>query len=170
MITRRKIIVYTDGSAVANPKSSNCGLGGFGIYIRIEQSEVVVKELFFSEGWSHTKTGRMEVKAIITAFQKIEDKLSHVFLYSDSEYALKCVTDRRLWIWEKRDWKGIANPDLMKVYLEEYRKFRYHPIMQHVRGHQDSDEENVIGNCIADRLADYKVQKSYRRDLKEEMI
>lgn len=165
MAIRRKIIVYTDGSAVANPKSEKCGLGGFGVYIKIEEGGSVVKELFFKEGWSNTKTGRMEVRAIITALQKVEDKLSHVFLYTDSEYALKCVTEQRLWTWEKRNWEGIANVDLMKIYLHEYKKFRYRPIFQHIKGHQDSDEENVIGNCIADRLANYKEQTSYKIDI-----
>lgn len=161
----RKIIVYTDGSAVANPKSDKCGLGGCGVYIKIEEGGIIVKELMFHEGFSNTKTGRMELRAIITALQKIEDKLSHVFLYSDSEYALKCVTDQRLWFWEKKSWVGVKNIDLMKVYLEEYRKFRYKPVFQHIKGHQKTDDENVIGNCIADALADYRQFKSYKIDV-----
>ena len=162
---KRKVIIYTDGSAVSNKNCESYGLGGYGIYIRIEQDDRLIKELFFREGFSNTKTGRMELKAIIEAFKKVKDKLCQVFLYSDSEYALRSVNDGRLWVWEKLDWKNIANPDLMQEYLMEYRKFRYKPIMKHIKGHQTGDDENIIGNNIADALANYKTQKNFKRDL-----
>lgn len=164
-MTKTKIVAYTDGSAVANPKSDKCGLGGYGVYIKIEEGGLIVKELFFHEGYSNTKTGRMELRAMIICLQKVTNKLAHLFIYSDSMYVVQSVREGWLWNWEKNGWKGIANADLMQMYLEEYRKFRYKPIIQHIKGHQKGDEENVIGNCIADLLADYKQFKTYKEDI-----
>lgn len=164
-MTKTKIIAYTDGSAVANPKSDKCGLGGYGVYIKIEENGITVKELFFHEGYSNTKTGRMELRAMITCLQKVINKLAHLYIYSDSMYVVNCVNQGWLWNWEKNGWKGISNSDLTKVYLEEFRKFRYKPIIQHVKGHQKSNDENAVGNNIADLLADYHQFKTYKEDI-----
>lgn len=165
-MAKRKIIVYTDGSANAKEGHPGYMLGGFGIYMKIIDNDKLIKEIFFHEGWSHTKTGRMELRAIITSLNKITDKLAQVFIYSDSQYAVNCVNQNWLWNWEKNRWAGVANIDLMKIYLEEFRKFRYRPIITHIKGHTKNEDENSIGNAIADALADYKQFKTHKQDLK----
>jgi len=165
-VAKRRIIVYTDGSANAKEGHVGYRLGGFGVYIKIFDEGQELKELFFNGGWSNTKTGRMELRAIITAFQKITDKMAQVFLYSDSMYAVNCVNENWLWQWEKNKWAGVANLDLMKIYLEEFRKFRYRPIISHIKGHTKNTDENSLGNAIADLLADYKQFTEYTPDLK----
>lgn len=161
---KRRFICYTDGSAVANKNSENYRLGGFGVYMKIEEDGVIVRELFFNGGFSNTKTGRMELTAAITALHKIKDKLSQVFIYSDSQYVTDCINLDRLWNWEKNNWQGLKNIDLLKRLFEEFKKFRRKPIFIHIKGHQKSDDDNVIGNNIADRLADYHQFKTYKKD------
>lgn len=150
-----KVTAYTDGSA--NWKNK---LGGCGIYIKTEDSE-----FYFNKGFSNTKTGRMELRAMIIALQKITDKSSIVTIYSDSQYAVKCISEERLWKWERFVWQGVANVDLLESLLFEVRKFRIRPKAIHIKGHQDNIEnEHVFGNNCADILAGYKNFKEFEDD------
>ena len=152
-----KIVAYTDGSASVKGER----LGGFGTYIIDGQ-----KEYFYRKGYSNTKTGRMELTAMITCLRKIEDKSRRVEIHSDSEYVILCINDRRLWKWQRLSWVGVKNVDLLKQFLEEYLKFTHPPKLFHIKGHTELDDLNSLGNQICDELANYKTQTSYEIDLK----
>lgn len=158
---RNEVICYTDGSAVANTKSKSCGLGGYGVYIKTKE-----EEFYFNGGFSNTKTGRMELRAMIVALQKITDKQSKVTIYSDSEYAVKCISEGRLWRWELLHWNGLKNVDLLKQLLDEIRNFEIRPRAIHIKGHQnDLTNEHIFGNNVADILASYNNQKIFIPDV-----
>jgi ribonuclease HI len=80
---------------------------------------------------------------------------SHVLVFSDSNYAIKCVTE---WFrnWEKRGWttsgkKAVENKDLIEDILAVIRnreKCRAKTTFQWVKGHSDNE-----GNNGADALA-----------------
>lgn len=150
------VIAYTDGSAIINePK-----YGGFGVYIISEDGE----EFFFKKGFKGTKTGRMEIMAIITVLRKVS-KDRYLVIYSDSSYCVNCFQKRWLSIWEKRLWVGVRNVDLLKIMLEEYRKFVNPPQICHVKGHTLNEDIHSLGNAIADNLANYKNQVCYSEDI-----
>lgn len=155
------VIAYTDGSAIVKGEK----LGGFGIYIIDEEGE----EYFFSEGYRNTKTGRMELRAIITTLKKVA-KDKRLTIYSDSMYCVNCVNERWLWKWERNLWMNIKNVDLVKQYLEEYRKFQFPPKLVHIKGHTKKDDKHSLGNAIVDLLADYKNHKIYKNDIYEEIV
>lgn len=155
-MVRNQVRAYTDGSACVKGDK----LGGFGVYI-IDND----KEYFYRAGYKNTKTGRMELRAMITCLQQIEDKTSNVHIHSDSEYVVLCVSNRRLWMWQRKIWVGLKNVDLLKIYLEEYNKFVVPPKIFHVKGHTKKGDIHSLGNAIADALADYKSQKSFIMDL-----
>lgn len=150
-----KYVCYTDGSA----KTQYPKLGGFGIYIKSKLSDFKIRK-----GFCNTKTGRMEVMAVIYCLRSLTDKNSIVVIYSDSMYVVKSVND---WIegWEYKGWNNIANVDLMKALLYELRLFSRKPILRHIKGHQDIIDKHTRGNNIADQLASYKTQKSWEMDL-----
>lgn len=150
------IIAYTDGSACVKGEK----LGGFGVYIIDGQ-----KEFFYRKGFLNTKTGRMELRAMIFCLQQIQDKSKRVEIRSDSEYTVKCVSDGRLWRWKQTNWAGLKNVDLLKQYIEEIDKFRIRPKIIHIKGHTEKDDIHSLGNQICDELASYKTQLSYERDL-----
>lgn len=150
------VIAYTDGSAIVKGEK----LGGFGIYIIDEEG----KEYFFSEGYRNTKTGRMELRAIITTLKKVS-KDKRLTIYSDSMYCVNCVNERWLWKWERNLWMNIKNVDLVKQYLEEYRKFKFPPILVHIKGHTKKDDQHSLGNAIADKLASYSSFSFYNVDI-----
>jgi ribonuclease HI len=141
------ITVFTDGSA--NYKN---GLGGMAVYIIVNDE----KEIFYNKGYSYTSVGRMELRAAITALQKISDKNSFVTLYSDSQYVVNCVKEGWLNKWNRTEFRGLKNVDLLKILFNELKKFRLTPTFKHVKGHTKNSDSLSLGNEIVDKLANYK--------------
>lgn len=150
-----RIIAYTDGSACINhPK-----LGGFGVYLKTGEKTIKLRK-----GYCNTKTGRMELMAVITCLRAIQNKNLYVKIYSDSQYVCNTVNQ---WIdnWKNLGYLGKANIDLLEQLYSEICKFKRRPILEHIKGHQDPDTEHKLGNNIADSLASYRTQTSYEVDL-----
>lgn len=166
-----KVIAYTDGSAVVRGKCK--GHGGFGTYFpNLNGSKVA-----FSLGFKDTKTGRMEISALYYAITAIENDFKGVLIvYSDSEYVVKSFTENRLNKWIKNGWTNtsgeVKNKDLWKVIKKELSlRPNMELEMRHIRSHQVEKEKdinkkrelmknpNIIGNMMADKLADYKRHK-----------
>lgn len=152
-----KIRVYTDGSA-----SVKNGRGGSGVYI-IDGDQ----EYFYQKGFSNTKTGRCEIRALLIALQKIEDKSREIDIYSDSKYVVNGIEEGWAESWERDGWFGRTNSDLWKQVLYEYRLFTKGSVrLFHIKGHQTNLADlHVFGNNIADVLADYHQFTEYEEDL-----
>ena len=163
-----KIIAYTDGSAVVKGKAK--GNGGFGTYF----PNLYGSKAAFSLGFKDTKTGRMEISALFYAVTAIENDFKGTLtVYSDSEYVVKSFTEKRLLKWIKNGWMNtsgeVKNIDLWKA-LKTKLDERPNMILEmiHIRSHQVEKEKDpikkkelmqypkIIGNMMADQLADYK--------------
>ena len=168
-----KITAFTDGSAVASGK--NKGLGGFGAVICEGE-----KERYFSKGYSNTKTGRMEIMALLCVLNLVSDNVS-LLVYSDSQYVVNAFNKFWLKKWQKENWikstgEEVKNKDLWKkIQIQLDLKPNLRLIMQHIKGHQidkaqKSERANLLtdpiirGNAKADLLADYKRHKKYTKD------
>lgn len=170
MVADNVIIAYTDGSAVVAGKSK--GAGGFGTYF----PDLFGHKRAFSLGFKDTKTGRMELSALYYAIKAIPQEYSkplRLIVYSDSEYVVKSFTEGRLKKWILAGWKNssgeVKNVDMWKQILKLLIKRKFLNLeLRHIRSHQvekaKSEEErmilqqdpHIIGNMVADRLADYK--------------
>ena len=149
----KKIIAYTDGSAVTKYPY----LGGFGVYIKTE-------DITFRKGYFGTKTGRMELMAVIYTCRAVKNKSNQLIIYSDSQYVCRTCNE---WIdnWEKVLFEGKKNVDLLKQLIFELRKFKKRPKLIHIKGHQEITDEHTEGNNIADLMANYKSQKTWEEDV-----
>lgn len=150
-----KITAYTDGSAcVGYPK-----LGGFGVYIKTPDKNIKIRK-----GYCNTKTGRMELMAVITCMRSIQNKNLELVIRSDSQYVCNTVNE---WIdnWRNTGYFNKANVDLLTQLYEEIWKFKKRPKLIHIKGHQEPTDEDKLGNNIADQLASYRTQSSYEVDL-----
>ena len=150
-----RITAYTDGSAcIGYPK-----LGGFGIYIKSGSNNFKIRK-----GYCNTKTGRMELMAVITCMRSIQNKNLELIIRSDSQYVCNTINE---WIdnWHNTGYFNKANVDLLKQLYEEINKFKKRPKLIHIKGHQDVTDEHTLGNNIADSLANYRTQSSYEVDL-----
>lgn len=155
------IEIYTDGSAVARKGAENNMKGGFGVVFTIDGE---IKKTI-SKGMYPTKTGRMELMAILSAL-KILAKDQKAVIFSDSMYCISCFNKGWLKNWERNNWpERIKNKDILQLLLYEYRKFRPRSIIfKHVKGHSGNKF-----NEIADKLASYKNFDVFERDLDIEL-
>ena len=142
------VTVYTDGSANAVSK-----LGGIGVFMSVKIGGKTY-ESRISKGYSHTKIGRMELMAVITALHEIapaKRATTQVRIYSDSMYAVNCIKAGWLWKWAK-EYGGIdsrVNGDVLKKLMNIHDAFpKGNILINHVKGHATSE-----GNIEADRLA-----------------
>jgi ribonuclease HI len=142
-------VAYTDGSCVANGKRN--ARAGVGVYFGDDH------ELNYSAPLSappHTNQ-RAELEGVLRAVQLAEqDANGRPFtlqIYTDSQYALKCVT---VWVksWRRNGWRTanggpVQNKDLIEPLAALLDRLGCVTIT-HVRGHQ-----GVFGNEYADFLA-----------------
>ena len=160
-----EILAYTDGSAVTT--GVNKGRGGFGVYFPNKNG----RRSGIHAGFEKTKTGRMEVSALLHAINSIEtDKKVTLKVYSDSQYVTKTFTDKRLQKWKANIWFSggfqVKNIDLWKAIDELLiKKSNIRLEMIWIKGHQVEKEKNkeakallmkdphIVGNKMADKIA-----------------
>ncbi len=147
------VVAYTDGSCNAKSK-----LGGAGSIVRIYDGEDEIHRHEISDAYSNTKTGRMEITAVISTlmylYENIRDLecVETVHIVSDSQYVVNSISNRWIYRWRDAGWL-CANSDLWMLYIplsEMFKKIK----ISWVKGH-NGDEFNEI----ADKLA----SSAYRR-------
>jgi len=134
------IDIYTDGACSGNP-----GPGGWGAVLKSGPHE---KEIWGGE--PQTTNNRMEILAVIRAFEQLKRKGMMVKVYTDSQYVQKGISE---WIhgWKARGWltsnkTPVKNADLWRA-LDEI--VAHHTVeWRWVRGHVGHP-----GNERADALA-----------------
>jgi ribonuclease HI len=79
------------------------------------------------------------------------------YIYSDSRYALDCVTKWALgWKargWIKADKKPIMHLDLIEPMFELWSTLRHRVTLEHVAAHTGKTDAASRGNAVADELA-----------------
>ena len=115
-IKLKHVDIYTDGACSGNP-----GPGGWAAIIMFVKSdgEIIEKEL--SGGVPDTTNNRMELTAVISAFEALREACA-VTVYTDSKYIVDAVNLGWAKKWQKNNWvkpdKAPAmNPDLWEKLL-----------------------------------------------------
>lgn len=169
----KEIIAYTDGSGCVAGELKGCG--GFGTYFP-SQEHFFKEAKAFSLGFMEGKTGEMETLALLYAIKALpitSSELYKLVVYSDSEYVCKTFTEDRLYKWKAKGWRNtsgeVKNKELWILVDQELMSRKYLSIeLRHIRSHSldkvKSPEErkkllanaHIVGNAIADQLANYK--------------
>ncbi len=122
------IYVFTDGSSRGNP-----GPGGYGIILKFEGK---IKEL--SAGFRKTTNNRMELMAVCVALENLKTNKYPVIIHSDSKYVIDAITQKWVWNWQKKQFKGKKNQDLWMRYLNLHDNFKLSFVW--VKGHAGHPE------------------------------
>lgn len=127
--------IYTDGACSGNQNTEN--IGGWGAILEYGSHR---KELYGGE--RNTTNNRMEMMALLRAFEAIKKEGQTIWAFSDSSYLMNCFREKWYEKWRKNGWKNagkkdVENQDLWKAllpYLDRHdiRFFR-------VKGHVDPD-------------------------------
>lgn len=109
------ISMFTDGACSGNQNESN--KGGWGALLEYGQH---TKEIFGGE--ENTTNNRMEMMALIKAFEALTKKNQTVWVFSDSSYLTECFRKKWYLNWEANGWKtskktGVENRDLWEALL-----------------------------------------------------
>ncbi|KAI5787074.1 ribonuclease H-like domain-containing protein [Geopyxis carbonaria] len=141
--------IYTDGSALGNGKSAS--MAGVGVWFGDQDTRNISEPLL---GPRQTNQ-RAELTAILRAIN-VAPIHREVLIFTDSQYAINCVTVWHL-NWGRNNWttslgKPVENRDLIQEILEtiETRKdYGSRTRFEWVKGHTGRND----GNSQADRLA-----------------
>lgn len=127
------LAIYTDGAC-----HGSTGIGGIGI-VFVNNNEIIYQ---FNKQYTNTTNNRMEITAIIYALHAISKPINSITIYSDSQYALGCIT---------KGWKRKKNIDLWNLFDKVYntaKSFCSDIQFTWVKGHNINEFNN-----IADKLA-----------------
>lgn len=125
--------IYTDGACHSSTK-----IGGIGV-VFTKNNQIIYK---FSKQFTDTTNNRMEILAIIYALHAISKPIDIINIYSDSQYALGCIT---------KNWSRKKNTDLWQLFDKVYSKAKTlcsNIQFNWIKGHDINEFNNV-----ADKLA-----------------
>lgn len=125
--------IYTDGACHGSTK-----IGGIGV-VFAKNNKIIYK---FNKQFTDTTNNRMEILAIIYALHAISKPIDIINIYSDSQYAIGCIT---------KNWSRKKNTDLWQLFDKVYSKAKILcPNIQFnwVKGH-DINEFNNISDKLA---------------------
>ena len=125
--------IYTDGACHSSTK-----IGGIGV-VFTKNNQIIYK---FNKKFIDTTNNRMEILAIIYALYAISKPIDIINIYSDSQYAIGCIT---------KNWTRKKNTDLWQLFDKVYSKAKtLCPNIQFnwVKGH-DINEFNNISDKLA---------------------
>lgn len=125
----KKVTIYTDGACSGNP-----GPGGFGAILMYGE---LVKKIYGGE--PDTTNNRMELTGPIEALKLLKEPCE-VDLYSDSSYLVNMFTLGWVENWQKKNFSGKANVDLVKELIELTKKHKINWIW--VKGHSTNEFNN----------------------------
>lgn len=134
------IHLYTDGSCVPNP-----GKGGWGCVYVQDGIETLHN---CGPGSGNDTNNQMELTAIYQGLICVIDKNIPVTVYSDSQYAINCLT---VWYdsWVKKKFKGIKNAELIQVIKQQVNLFSNIKFVW-VKGH-NKDRYNELADELANK-------------------
>lgn len=149
--------LYSDGSARGNPD----GPGGYGTILHYEDSNGVLHEREYSQGYFKTTNNRMELMGVITGLEALL-KPCKVEVISDSKYVTDAFNNHWIdnWIknnWKKSDKKPVLNSDLWKRLLKA--KEPHDVTFTWVKGHDGHPEnercdEMAVNAALSNELID----------------
>ena len=125
--------IYTDGACHSSTK-----IGGIGV-VFIKNNQIIYT---FNKKFTDTTNNRMEILAIIYALHAISKPIDIINIYSDSQYAIGCIT---------KNWTRKKNTDLWQLFDKVYNKAKTlcsNIQFNWVKGH-DINEFNNISDKLA---------------------
>jgi len=155
-ITKKEVMVYTDGACRGNP-----GPGGWGVLLRYQKHHhKKIYEKRINGAVFDTTNNRMELTAVINALQQLKEPCI-INITTDSTYVKLGIT-KHLKQWKQRGWltcnkRPVKNIDLW-LQLEELVS-RHQIIWHWVKGHSGHSENEIV-----DQLANQALDELLGKD------
>lgn len=149
-INEDSFIAYTDGACKHN--GSQKAKAGLGVYFS-EKNKIKIPNISNRLIYKNQTNNAAELTAILICLEKCleYDIQQKVYIYTDSDYSMKCIT---LWYSEwikKGKYEDRKNIDILHKINDIYEKLDVEFI--HIRAHTGLNDIHSLGNERADRLA-----------------
>lgn len=151
-----KVRIYTDGACSENP-----GPGGWAAVFNDEYDCQTI-----SGGEESTTNNRMELKAVIKAFEKIlnHPKGAEFELFSDSAYVVNSINNGWIDKWLLNDWKttkgdSVKNKDLWEQFIELNREIKDRNIsvkLVKIKGHSGNTFNELVDKLAKEESLKFK--------------
>jgi ribonuclease HI len=148
--------IYTDGCCLGNGKEG--ARAGYGVYVTDGSGASVFSNGFKLADEEAQTNQRAELTALLYALNYAAENTGTGFeIYSDSRYAIDCVTR---WGpgwetsgWRKSDGKPVLHSDLIRSCVVLARDLGDRAKIYHVEAHTGGGDAHSRGNAVADRLS-----------------
>ena len=148
-----EVAVFCDGSCLSNGKVG--AKAGIGVYVQRNGAELHSYSAAIPATDPQTNQ-RAELLALQYAITYMAESGFKGIIYTDSKYAIQCIT---VWGpnwakngWKKSDKKPVLHQDIIEPLLELWLTLTDIKL-EHVFGHTGKSDTISQGNAIADRLA-----------------
>lgn len=143
----RQINIYTDGACSGNQSREN--LGGWGAVLEYGEHK---KELFGGE--ANTTNNRMEMKALLFAFEALKKDGQIISVFSDSSYLMNCFREKWYKKWINNGWLNssknpVENRDLWEKllpHLDKHKEIQFYRVKGHVNLESKSVNLDLLYN------------------------
>jgi ribonuclease HI len=148
--------IYTDGCCLGNGKEG--ARAGYGIYVTDASGASVFSGRFKLPETDVQTNQRAELTALLYALNYAGENTGAAFeIYSDSRYAIDCVTrwgpGWEAGGWRKSDGKPVLHSDLIRSCVALARDLGSCVKIYHIEAHTGGDDVHSRGNAVADRLS-----------------
>jgi len=147
--------MFTDGACSGNQNVEN--FGGWGAVLVYGKHQ---KELFGGE--PDTTNNRMEMTALLRAFEAVTKEGQQVELYSDSSYLVNCFQKKwyQTWLengWKTADKKPVENRDLWESLLPYLNKhnIKFYRVKGHINLKSKKIDLDALFNKFLETNEDY---------------
>lgn len=154
--------IYTDGACSGNQNTDN--FGGWGAILEYGPHK---KEIY--DGEINTTNNRMEMMALLKAFQSLKKEQLTIRVFSDSSYLMDCFRDKWYEKWLCNNWmtaskKPVENQDLWMELIPFINK---HTIsFYRVKGHLNLDHPSTNIQKWFDKFREWNGQQFSMDDFK----
>lgn len=147
--------IYTDGACAGNQNDNN--YGGWGSILQFGENK---KELCGGE--INTTNNRMELTAVIKAFQAITIDDQSIQVFTDSSYVANCFREKWYIGWQKNGWvnstkKPVENQDLWKELIDLTKKHKVS--FFRVKGHVNLNHPSTNVNKLYEKFVSWNGNK-----------
>lgn len=155
---RLTLDLFCDGACVNNGRRGAKASFGLVVYQSGTEIAAVAEPLAAHETQTNQRAELRGLQAAIHYAQKaVAAGATTIRIYSDSEYAINCVTR---WApgwsrsgWRKSDKTPVLHADLIVPMYEVWNALRAYAFLQHVTAHTGRTDPLSLGNARADELA-----------------
>lgn len=144
--------IYTDGGCSGNQSEENAG--GWGAILEYGDYK---KELCGGE--LNTTNNRMEMTALLQAFNALKKEGLTIEVFSDSSYLMNCFREKWYENWQKNGWKNsqkkpVENKDLWEALLAHLSKHESLTFYR-VKGHVNLNSKSTNFDALYEKFLEW---------------